>query len=52
MQYFASFAVNAILGALAGFGMGEAAAVYGISPLFYQCTGLIGGCLAGAAAFI
>jgi hypothetical protein len=52
MRYFVYFAVNAALGGLAGFAMGEVAAIYGFTPLFYQCTGLLGGCLAGAAAFI
>ena len=52
MHYFLGFAANAALGGLAGFGMGEVAAVYGFTPLFFQCTGLLGGCLAGAAAFI
>jgi hypothetical protein len=52
MRYFLSFAGNALLGGLAGFGMADAAAVYGFTPLFYECTGLLGGCLAGAATFI
>ena len=52
MRYFLSFAGNAVLGGLAGFGMADAASVYGLTPLFYECLGLLGGCLAGAAAFI
>jgi hypothetical protein len=52
MRCFFSLAGNVILGGLAGFGMAEAAAVYGLAPLFYECTGLLGGCLAGAAACI
>jgi hypothetical protein len=52
MQAFVGFAVNAILGGLARYGMGEAAAIYGFTPLFFECTGLVGGYLAGAAMFI
>ena len=52
MRYFLSFAGNAMLGGLAGFGMADAASVYGLTPLFYECAGLLCGCLAGAAAFV
>jgi hypothetical protein len=50
MRCLVSLTGNAILGALAGFGMAEAAAVYGLEPLIFVCTGLISGGLACAAA--
>jgi hypothetical protein len=50
MRCFFRLAANAVLGVLAGFGMADVAAAYGLAPEIYGCTGLIGGCLAGAAA--
>ncbi|HEX7617477.1 MAG TPA: hypothetical protein VF480_02035 [Verrucomicrobiae bacterium] len=41
-----------MLGVLAGLGMADAATGYGLTPLFYECTGFVGGCLAGAAVVI
>lgn len=49
MRCFLGLVANAILSALAGFGIAEVAAVYGYPPPFYIAAGLIGGCLAGAA---
>jgi hypothetical protein len=42
MRCFLNLAANAVLGALTGFGVAEAAALYGFAPLFHECTGLIG----------
>jgi hypothetical protein len=42
----------AALGLLAGFGMADIAGGHGLTPVFYECTGLLGGCLAGAATII
>jgi hypothetical protein len=52
MRQFFSFVSIAMLGVLAEFGMADAAAGYGLTPLFYECTGFVGGCVAGAAAVI
>jgi hypothetical protein len=49
MRCFLILAANALLCALAGFGIAESAAAYGFPPLIYVGVGLIGGCLAGAA---
>jgi hypothetical protein len=49
MRCFLILAANALLSALAGFGVAEAATTYGFPPLIYVGVGLIGGCLAGAA---
>jgi hypothetical protein len=50
MRCFLALAANAILSGLAGFGVAEAYTTYGYPPLLYIGIGLIGGCLAGAAA--
>jgi hypothetical protein len=52
MRCFVSLAGNTVLAVLAGFGMADAAAAFGLAPEIYQCTGLIGGCLAGLAAWL
>jgi hypothetical protein len=49
MRCFLGLAANAILSALAGFGVAEVAATFGYAPAFYIAAGLIGGCLAGVA---
>lgn len=50
MRCFLGLAANAILSALAGFGVAEVAAAFGYAPAFYIAAGLIGGCFAGVAA--
>lgn len=52
MRCFLVMAANALLSALAGFGIAESAAAYGYQPLIYIGVGLIGGCLAGIAVCI
>ena len=52
MRQLFRFASIAALGILAGFGMAEVASGHGLTPIFYECTGFVGGCLAGAADFI
>jgi hypothetical protein len=49
MRCFLSLAANALLSALAGFGIAESATAYVFPPSIYVGVGLIGGCLAGAA---
>jgi len=46
------FASLAALGLLAGFGMADVASGHGLTPILYECTGFVGGCLAGAADLI
>jgi hypothetical protein len=52
MRRFLLLSANAGLGVLAGFGIADAAGASELSQLFYVGTGLIGGCLAGAAAYL
>ncbi len=49
MRCFINLAVNVILGGLAGFGIADALPPHGMAPLIYECSGLIGGVLAGMA---
>jgi hypothetical protein len=49
MRCFLSLAANALLSALAGFGIAESASAYDFPPLIYVGVALIGGCLAGGA---
>ena len=50
MRCFLGLAANAILSALAGFGVAEVAAAFGHALPFYVAAGVIGGCFAAAAA--
>jgi hypothetical protein len=52
MRQLFRFASLAALGLLAGFGMADVASGYGLTPFFYEATGFVGGCLAGAAGLI
>jgi hypothetical protein len=52
MRQLFRFASIAGLGILAGFGMADVASGHGLTPIFYECAGFVGACLAGAADLI
>ena len=50
MRFVLSLAGNAVFGLLAGYGIADAATLYGFGPPLCTCAGLIGGCVAGLAS--
>jgi hypothetical protein len=52
MRVLLSLAGNAALGILAGYGIADAASVYGLTTPLCTCIGFVGGCCAGLAAVL
>jgi hypothetical protein len=50
MRCFLALAANIAIGVMAGFGVADAVVATGWTPMLYECAGLVGGGLAGAAA--
>ena len=50
MRCFLALAANIAVGVMAGFGVADAVVATGWMPMLYECAGLVGGGLAGAAA--